>query len=262
MSDFSANLQLLCQRHRSIAAVCRAVGINRAQFNRYLNGQSRPSPYNLQRLAEFFGLPVGDLQLPQRQFAARLGAPVGQETGWAGQALALFGERQEGLARYQGYYHEYYPSLSTPGVVLCGLVWLFAEAGVFRYVRFERLRRRGETTSQARFRYLGLAMSLESRLFFTDYESLTGNELSQTVLLPSARNRIDRLNGLKLGVSASDRREPACTRVVWEYLGTRPPRGRAYARIGLYDWQDPNLDDDLRQRLASATLVDRVYRLG
>lgn len=262
MSDFSVNLQLLCQRHRSIAAVCRAVGINRAQFNRYLNGQSRPSPYNLQRLATFFGLATGDLQLPQRQFAARLGALGGQEAGWAGQALALFGERQEGLARYQGYYHEYYPSLSTPGVVLCGLVWLFAEEGVFRYVRFERLRRRGEVVSQARFRYLGLALSLESRLFFTDYESLTGNELSQTVLLPSARNRIDRLNGLKLGVSASDRREPACTRVVWEYLGSRPPRGQAYARIGLYDWQDPRLDDDLRQRLASATLVDRVYRLG
>jgi hypothetical protein len=50
--------------------------------------------------------------------------------------------------------------------------------------------------------------------------------------------------------------------VVWEYLGTRPRRGQAYARIGLYDWQDPGLDDDLRQRLASVALVDRVYRLG
>ncbi|MEH3021707.1 MAG: helix-turn-helix transcriptional regulator [Pseudomonas oryzihabitans] len=262
MSDFSANLQLLCRHHRSIAAVCRAVGINRAQFNRYLNGQSRPSAYNLQRLADFFALPVAELQLPHRQFEARLGAPTNQESGWAGQAMALFAGRQEGLARYQGYYHEYYPSLSTPGVVLCGLVRLFEDQGVFRYVRFERLRRQGEAVSRARFRYLGLAMSLESRLFFTDYESLTGNELSQTVLLPSARNRIDRLNGLKLGVSASDRREPACTRVVWEYLGDRPRRGAAYGRIGLYDWQDPTLDDDLRQRLASATLVDRVYRLG
>ncbi|WP_145008187.1 helix-turn-helix domain-containing protein [Pseudomonas oryzihabitans] len=262
MSDFSANLQLLCQHHRSIAAVCRAVGINRAQFNRYLNGQSRPSPYNLQRLAAFFALPVADLQLPHRQFEARLGEPAGREASWAGQTLALLASRQEGLARYQGYYLEYYPSLSTPGMVLCGLVRLFEEQGVFRYVRFERLRRQGEATSQARFRYLGLAMSLESRLFFTDYESLTGNELSQTVLLPSARNRIDRLNGLKLGVSASDRREPACTRVVWEYLGTRPQRGQAYGRVGLYDWQDARLDEDLRQRLGSATLVERVYRLG
>ena len=39
-----------------------------------------------------------------------------------------------------------------------------------------------------------------------DYESLTLNEMSQTILIPSFKSRITRLNGLKMGVSSGDRR--------------------------------------------------------
>ena len=53
MSDtLGANLRLLCSHYRSIAEVCRKLAINRAQFNKYLAGQSRPTPYNLKRICE------------------------------------------------------------------------------------------------------------------------------------------------------------------------------------------------------------------
>lgn len=45
-----ANLKLLCSHYRSISEVCRQLAINRAQFNKYLSGQSQPTPYNRKQI--------------------------------------------------------------------------------------------------------------------------------------------------------------------------------------------------------------------
>lgn len=41
--DLPANLKALCSYHKSIAEVCRQLGMNRSQFNRYLSGETFPS---------------------------------------------------------------------------------------------------------------------------------------------------------------------------------------------------------------------------
>jgi transcriptional regulator with XRE-family HTH domain len=53
---FGANLRRLSQGYASISALSRALGINRTQFNRYLNGESFPRPDVLARICEFFGV--------------------------------------------------------------------------------------------------------------------------------------------------------------------------------------------------------------
>ncbi|MGH1424583.1 MAG: helix-turn-helix domain-containing protein [Pseudooceanicola sp.] len=65
---FGANLRQLSARYPSIAGLCRELGINRTQFNRYLSGESFPRPDVLQRICNFFDTdarillePVGDL---------------------------------------------------------------------------------------------------------------------------------------------------------------------------------------------------------
>jgi transcriptional regulator with XRE-family HTH domain len=60
---------LACSHYRSISEVCRQLSINRAQFNKYLSGQSRPTPYNLKRIGDFFGVEDYELNLPPEQFA-------------------------------------------------------------------------------------------------------------------------------------------------------------------------------------------------
>ncbi len=50
------NLKLACSHYRSISEVCRQLSINRAQFNKYLSGQSQPTAYNLKRIGDFFGV--------------------------------------------------------------------------------------------------------------------------------------------------------------------------------------------------------------
>ena len=131
--------------------------------------------------------------------------------------------------------------------------------------RQERQERASPTLGQAedwvRCRYLGAAFGLQDRLFLIDYESLTLNEMSQTILIPSFKSRITRLNGLKTGVSSGDRRNPACTRVVWEYLGPEINRISAYRQVRLYRPDDARIDEDVRQRLNVAPLKDGLFEI-
>ncbi len=53
-AQFGKNLRLLCAAQPSVSEVCRQLEINRAQFNRYLNGESYPRPDMLVRICEFF----------------------------------------------------------------------------------------------------------------------------------------------------------------------------------------------------------------
>lgn len=51
---FGANLRQLAQKYPSVSALCRQLGINRTQFNRYLVGESFPRPDVLDRICRFF----------------------------------------------------------------------------------------------------------------------------------------------------------------------------------------------------------------
>ncbi len=68
---FGANLRVLCQDAASISALCRELGINRTQFNRYLGGESFPRPDVLHKICAYFGVdarillePVASLRHP------------------------------------------------------------------------------------------------------------------------------------------------------------------------------------------------------
>jgi transcriptional regulator with XRE-family HTH domain len=52
---FGENLRALSVDYPSVAGLCRDLGINRTQFNRYLTGESFPRPDVLHRICQFFG---------------------------------------------------------------------------------------------------------------------------------------------------------------------------------------------------------------
>ncbi|SDI18637.1 helix-turn-helix domain-containing protein [Pseudomonas panipatensis] len=264
------NLKLACSHYRSISEVCRLLSINRAQFNKYLNGQSRPTPYNLKRIGDFFGVEDYELGLPPEQFARLIGARGSARPGAAQNdpllaMLRPLREQAGNLSRYCGYYFEYSNCMSVPGSILLSLVHLWEDQGNFLFERQERQERSSSTDVQAedwvRCRYLGAAFQLQDRLFLIDYESLTVNEMSQTILIPSFKSRITRLNGLKTGVSSGDRRTPACTRVVWEYLGPEINRINAYRQVKLYRPDDPRIDDDVRARLNVGPIRNGLFEI-
>ena len=51
-----ANLRELAKSTPSISALCRDLGINRTQFNRYLSGESFPRPDVLFRICQYFNV--------------------------------------------------------------------------------------------------------------------------------------------------------------------------------------------------------------
>ncbi len=265
---FGENLKLLCSHYRSIAEVCRKLTINRAQFNKYLSGQSRPTPYNLKRICDFFGVEEYELGQPPEQFARLIGAR-GTTPGKVSEGdpllelLQPLRDNAGNLSRYCGYYFEYSNCMSVPGFILLSLVHLREERGTYLFERQERQERTraGEAEDWVRCRYLGAAFALQDRLFLLDYESLTVNEMSQTILIPSYKSRITRLNGLKTGVSSGDGRNPACTRVVWEFLGPEINRVNAYRQIMLYRPDDPRIDADIRQRLTVEPLKNGLFEI-
>ncbi|WP_439522688.1 helix-turn-helix domain-containing protein [Marivita sp.] len=69
-NTLGANLRDLAKSTESISALCRDLGINRTQFNRYLSGESFPRPDVLFRICQYFKVdariilePLSDIKL-------------------------------------------------------------------------------------------------------------------------------------------------------------------------------------------------------
>ncbi|AMZ71386.1 MULTISPECIES: helix-turn-helix domain-containing protein [Pseudomonas] len=265
---FSSNLYHLCCHYRSVAEVCRKLKINRGQFTKYLNGSSRPTPYNLKRICDFFGVEESEIALPTERFLPLIGVQSrSRTTEPTSAAIRMFDHLCKGssdrFSTLLGYYHEYYYAMTEPGQILCSLVHLREEAGQVVYERHERVQtvEAGQEVFE-RYLYKGIAYYLRDRVFLLDYESLTNNEITQTILIPSYKSRLSRLNGLKLGVSATDQRVPTCTRVVWAFLGTHIDQEDALKRTRLYRPEDSRLDADLLERLSRTEFEGGTFRLG
>jgi len=52
--NLAANLRRLCKDHASVSAVCRELGINRTQFERYLQGQTVPNKATAKLICDYF----------------------------------------------------------------------------------------------------------------------------------------------------------------------------------------------------------------
>ncbi|MBV2360882.1 helix-turn-helix domain-containing protein [Thalassococcus sp. CAU 1522] len=69
-SRLGANLRQLSSSAVSISALCRELGINRTQYNRYLAGDSFPRPDVLHKICDFFGVDARILLEPVDQIEA------------------------------------------------------------------------------------------------------------------------------------------------------------------------------------------------
>lgn len=263
---FSTNLKHLCCHYRSISEICRRLKINRGQFGKYLSGDSFPTSYNLKRICDFFGVEGYEIALPADQFASLLSdrhRPVDPAQITAPQRAI------ERLGRYSstrmetliGRYREYMRSPAHKHV-LCSLVEIKEENGQYVYVRDEpSIERRDGCADVAYHRYEGIAYYLGDRLFLIDYEYQASSEINLTILVPNFRGRNDRINGLKMGVTACDRRAPMCSQVVWEFLAKGAGHADAPAVDREHHEHDTDLDADLRSRLSQAQLIDGIFRL-
>ena len=107
-------------------------------------------------------------------------------------------------------------------------------------------------------RYVGSAFYLSDRIFLIEKEQLTRNEITETILFPTQRNKVGRLSGLILGVSSSEERRIACSRVFLEWLGTSINIRKALKPCGLFDPRareiDPQISTQIDNTMSSTPL--------
>ncbi len=203
---FSANLRFACATRRSISQICREIGINRQQFNRYIGGEARPSPHNVARIARFFGLAAEDFSLTPKQFEARMVRPD-RDRSDAGLLLEGFPGDIVGLRRHIGYYQTYHVSPSWPGLVVCSSARIYEEAGSIRVKSIERIRDPINEIQQFS-KYVGLVTFWRNRIFIAERSIGREPMLAQTILLPFEVHQRVYLRGTTMGSPGARRTCP------------------------------------------------------
>lgn len=249
-TDFTRNLAYLCSFYPSIAEVCRRLGINRQQFNKYLGGDVRPSRHNMRRICDFFGVTEPELLLDHGRFAEiialRKPPAVEVPTEPLAHIDSLFRESKS-LDRYVGYYFRYFYSFGHPGHIVKSLASLFEKDGRYFWKNIEIWRSEGRGFSATTTKYLGAAVMLGERIFIVEYESMLKGSITQATLYPSYHTRITHLRGVQTGAPTFRGRKPSASLVVMEYLG-RTIRVRDTLRAcGVYPDDDPAIDPGIRE---------------
>lgn len=254
--SFAENLRLMCSHYASVAEVCRRIGINRQQFNKYLSGASTPSLHSLRRICDFFGVEEGEIFLPAHEFAAivrvRGESPPDGLAGTIEQVTARFSDSQARLRKYCGHYLAYMCTPAYPGMILRYFLVVF-QRGERTYAKaIERLvdKRNPEHGSYIS-KYLSLVLHAEDRIYLMDHNPLSHQVFALTVIYPSHRNRVHLLSGLGISVSGGPGRQAFATRMVFEYLGETSNLRESISRCGLYPEDGDEIDATIRGRLGN-----------
>ncbi len=263
-ANFVSNLKLACSYFPSVSEVARKVDINRQQFMRYLSGESYPSRHNLRKLCDLFGVDEYELLMPAHQFRNLLRLKKERDEGSVKlppllpPLLQLVQRQRAELSKNLGYFHVYYLSASRPGLVLKSLIHIYEWQEFTLYKRIERLKIPGSKGQAELYKYSGMVGVVGDRLHLIDQETLTGSELTHTILYPSYRNRITYLTGLTVGVSGDDAHRPSASRIAFEYAGNTVNLRRAIADCGLFAPEDPAVPSILSKYLCQTGAADGV----
>ncbi|MEP0961092.1 MAG: helix-turn-helix transcriptional regulator [Roseobacter sp.] len=235
---FGANLRNLSEQYNSISALARDLGINRTQFNRYLNGESFPRPDVLARMCDFFEVDARVLLEPVDQISRHAG-PI------SGNFLAEFmGDAVQTVPEEMfpsGFYHFSRRSFVRDAQFVRGLVHVRREDSN-TYVRgFEprsAMAMQGIPPAPSAREYRGYVLQIE------DGVSLT---VSRRNSLSASMNYLNRVtsfeNNYWVGYVARTVREVSSstrmTRLVYEHIGEDFPRAMKIGRTsGFCEFED------------------------
>ena len=248
-SDFAKNLRHVCAERVSIAQVCREIGINPQQFNRYLSGAGMPSAHNLRRICLYFDLSERDLLVDNGAFLAKRGQmnKASPELRKDPFANAFPGDLAR-LRQFVGAYHIHFQSPSWPGYITIGATFLDERDGQIMSRTVERGLSPDREPLQ-RTRYDGKASFHGSRIFVVEFESDQEGSITETILYPAHRQQRIYLRGMTMGISWRPRRMPYSTRVIWKRAEITSSVTDVLGRCGVYSIDHKIIDPTTRNFL-------------
>jgi len=248
---FQANLNYACSLFPSVAEVCRRLGINRQQFNKYLAGQVRPSRHNMRKICDFFGVTEWEMLIEEDRFvdliAVRRTPARGEELSAPLRHVEGLYRKSGDLERYEGYYYRYFYAFGYPGKIIKSLAVISQSDGRFFWKNIEFTPGEVLASGRSASKYVGAVFYLGERIYIVEYESLMKSSITALTLYPSYHTRIDYLVGVQTGGPTKRGRKPAASFVLLEYLGRQIDLRRAYQRLGVFDEAD--IDERIRSRI-------------
>ncbi len=247
--SFSANLRSLCAERGNISQVCREIGLNRQQFNRYLNGESLPSAHNLRRIARYFDLPEAQLFAPRTEFEETLkDSIVRRKETPASLFVKPYSDQVKNLRRYVGFYHSFFCTPSWQGRIFCSLIRLKEVDGVVTIRSHENATSPDKSVRQIS-RYEGLVALRGNRIFATEHECGKEGSIAQTILYSAHRQQLKYLRGMTMGVAWRPFPHPYAAKTIWKRLDERITAREALTACGVYSEQSKSIDLAVRKYL-------------
>ncbi len=159
---FGHNLRQLIGDYPSVASLCRDIGINRTQFNRYLSGDSFPRPDILQKICTFFDVDARILLEPLDHIPPTACDLINHPmlSGFFGQKPLEVTE----TAFPSGFYRFVRQSFIGKNTFMMGLVHVYRKDGytfLRGYVPFQALRAQGLSAKPGDREYRGFVMRQE-----------------------------------------------------------------------------------------------------
>ena len=256
MSNFSENLRSLCRTRRSVSQICREIGMNRQQFERYLQGQSLPSSHNTYRISRYFGVEEQSLFVSPDRFQRAQATRTAKASGFALPALLdnLFPGDLSVLRNYLGVYHAHFVNRTWPDRVQRALCVVTEVDGkvLTRYVG-----RVSDPHSSLIYRskFRGMMSFHGDRLFLLERGNAASDALAQTILMPPERHRSTYVTGLAFMVAWRPHRTPFCSRLIWKRLPEQTGYREALRACGLVDPRSRSLDPVIRSFLADTSMA-------
>jgi transcriptional regulator with XRE-family HTH domain len=254
--SLATNLRLAASFLPSVSQLCRDVGLNRQQVNKYLNGHSHPSPYNLRRIAAYLGVEPNELTLPTDRFAEIWRRRGAMPTAPADrlqipeQFRAAFVRPEPAIDRFLGIYHCYINSYSWPGHVLRYVMALRRNGPWITTKSLGRYQAEPGTGERYRMKYAGVATMQANSLVIMEQQQIGAPTLSMTMLQPTYRSDVGLLCGICADTPVGGTRRPVASRIVLRFLGRKADIRAAIAQTAILPPDGPLIDLRIRQLLA------------
>lgn len=258
IDNFSSNLKFLCGFYSSISEVCRKLGINRQQFNRYLSGESMPSYKNLKKICDFFGVESEEIVLNGKAFQAKV-VPHSRQSGThampenlSNVIMPLLFNSTGALERYEGYYYRYFYSFGFPGYIFRSFVRIYKLNGIYYFKHIERTSGKNPLLGgRMTIKYRGLVFFLAERLFLIESETTLNSGVSEAILTPNYRPNNRYLSGIMICASTCSAHQPGAARTVFEYLGTHVNVREAMRKCDLFHHTDESIPKGIKQAIVN-----------
>lgn len=255
ISNLSENLRLLCGYGRSVSEICRRIGINRQQFNKYLTGQTQPSLATLRRICDFFGVDEAEVLQDHSAFVklVRLRPPVlprssDPQTLQLEKIIRRDRQNTQLLERHAGYYHIYMSPDPRQNYLLKSVGQIFRAGSDWFTKELERYEE-NEFAISSPLKHSGMLFEAHNRLVITTREQGRGYGMWSTILIASDYDEPSFLPGLIQGIEPEGGHLAYGTRVVWEYLGKSPDLRAALRECGVLKSKQPGIPEFVRNAI-------------